>query len=156
VFNSLSFKDARPIAYLKRAITVMLAGFFVIGMIAGYRAYFQVHSLELYSNEKFLRSGAAIHTTVVSYGRTFVSVRLEIIQGPRSETLAVQRVPKNEYALFDPRPQRASQTVVLTPEMLARFQAGPAQVRATALGAPQWTRVPPPVVRELTVEIQHE
>lgn len=155
MFDSLSFQDALPIAYLKKAILVFLAVFLVIGMAASYRAYFQVHSLELHFTERMLRNGSAIQTTVVSYGRTSVSVRLELIQGAHAETLALQRLPKNKYAFFDPRTQQASQTVALTPEILARFQPGTAQVRATALGGPQWTRTPPPVVRELSVEIQH-
>jgi hypothetical protein len=66
----------------------------------------------------------------------------------------VQQVPKNEYAFFDPRPRRASQNVVLTPEVLARFQPGPGRLRGIATGRAQWSRVPPPVVKELAVEIQ--
>jgi len=85
-----------------------------------------------------------------------VDVRLELIQEEHSETLAVQHVPDNTYAFFDPRAQRASQTVLITQEILAKFQAGKAKVRATATGRPQWTRLPPPVIRELEVEIQHK
>jgi hypothetical protein len=40
------------------------------------------------------------------------------------------------------------------PELLARFQMGAAKVRATAAGRRQWTRLPPPEVREITVGIE--
>ena len=156
LFESGFRENSRSAAVAKSAILVLLAVFLIIAMVSGYRAYFQVRSLDLRTSEPILRSGSTIRTTVVSYGRTFVAVRLELIQGTHSEVLAVQHVPKNEWALFDPRTQRATQTVVLTPELLARFQAGPAQLRATARGRPQWMRVPPPILRELAVEIQHE
>jgi hypothetical protein len=68
--------------------------------------------------------------------------------------LAVQQVRGNDWASFDPRPRRASQRVLLTPEQLARFPDGPATVRATATGRPQWLRLPPPTVREAAVEIR--
>lgn len=93
---------------------------------------------------------------MISSGRTYADVRLELRQGVHSETLAMQTVPGNEYGFFDPRTQRASQTVMLTPELLSRFAAGAAQLRATAHGRSQWTRTPPPVVRELDVEIERE
>jgi hypothetical protein len=134
----------------------LLALCFITALASGYRAYFQVLSLELHLTEPTLSNGSIIQTSVVASGRTLVDVRLELIQGAHSETLALQRVPGNVWAAFDPRPQRASQSVALTPELLARFQTGAAQLRATATGRPQWTRLPPPTVRELTIDIKHE
>jgi hypothetical protein len=40
--------------------------------------------------------------------------------------------------------------------MLARFEPGTATLRATAVGRPQWLRVPPPTVREQPVIIQSQ
>ena len=77
------------------------------------------------------------------------------VQGGYSETLAKQTLRPNEWSLYDQRTQSGDLTVVLTPETLDRFQAGAVLVRATAIGCPQWTRLPPPVVRELSLEIQH-
>ncbi len=153
MFDSLSFQDARPIAYLKKAILVFLAVFLIIGMVSTHRAYVQVRSLKLHT-DPILHSGSDIQTTVVSSGRTPVDVQVELIQGTHSEMVGVQHVPKNNLAFFDPRTREASQTVVLSPELLARYQSGTAQVRATAIGRMQWTRTPPPVVRELSIEIQ--
>ena len=155
MFDSLSVKESRPMAFLKRVIQIFLALFLITGIVSAHRAYFQVRSLELHA-ERVLHSGSSVQTMVVSSGRTYVDVQLELVQSSHSETLAVQRVPGNEYGFFDPRTQRATQMVLLTPEMLARFEAGPAQLRATAHGHSQWTRVPPPVVSQLDIEIEHE
>jgi hypothetical protein len=122
--------------------------------VSGYRAYYQVRSLELRLIDPFLSKGSAIQISVVGSGRTTIDVQLELIQGTRSETLAVQRVPGHEWAFFDPRPTKASPRVVVTPEHVAGFMTGAARVRATATGRPQWTRLPPPTVREIAVEIQ--
>jgi hypothetical protein len=155
MFDELSVKDSRPMAFLKKAILIFLAVFILIGIVSSHRAYFQLRSLELHV-EPVLHRGSSIQTTVVSSGRTYADVQLELMQGLYSETLAVQRVQANKYGFFDPRTQRASLTVVLTPEILARFEAGPAQLRATARGRSQWTRVPPPLVRTLDIMIERE
>lgn len=154
MFEGLSINEARPLIFLKRVFVLVLGAFLVIGMIAAYRAWFQVKSLELQSTDSILRPGSSIQTTVVSYARTPVDVRLELIQGTHSETLAVQHVPDNDWAFFDPRTRQGSQSRVLTPDVLKRFDAGKAHIRATAIGRPQWMRLPPTVVRELVVETQ--
>ncbi|HVG31669.1 MAG TPA: hypothetical protein VM911_01255 [Pyrinomonadaceae bacterium] len=142
-------------ASLKKAILIFLAAFMLIGMVSSHRAYFQVRSLELHV-DPVLRRGSSIEANVVSSGRTYADVELELRQGLYSERLAVQRVPANEYGFFDPRTQRALLSVVLTPEILSRFESGSAKLRATAHGRSQWTRVPPPVVRELDIRIERE
>lgn len=154
MFDSLSFKDARPIALLKKAVLILLALCFVAAVVSGYRAYYQVRSLELRLTEPTLRNGSVIQVAVTGSGRTTIDVRVELIQGSHSETLAVQQVRGNSWAYFDPRPTRGSQNVVVTTEHLASFQDGAAKVRATATGRPQWTRLPPPTVREAAVEIR--
>ncbi len=153
MFDTLSIQDAWPIAYLKRAIALVLTVFLAVGVVASHRAYFQVRSLDLYSPERLLHKGSTIQTNAISYARTPVEVRIELIQGAHAETLATQLVRDNEWAFFDPRMRQASQTVTLTEEMLAKFQPGAAMIRATATGRPQWTRLPPPLVREIRVEI---
>ncbi len=156
MFDSLPALEARPIVLFKRAVLVFLALCFVTAMASGHRAYFQVRGLELRAVGPELRAGSVVETLVVSSGRTPVEVRVELIQGTHAETLAVQHVPDNEWAAIDPRARRASQTVVLTPDILSRFRDGAALVRATATGRPQWLRLPPPTVRESAVEIRRE
>ena len=156
MFENLSPRDARPLALLKRVVLAALALCLVTAAVSGYRAYYQVRSLELRLDEPVLRGGSVIQTEVVGSGRTTIDVRLELIQGGRSETLALQRVRGNDWAAFDPRPTNGAQSVVLTPEHLAHFRNGAATLRATATGRPQWTRLPPPTVREAAVEIRLE
>ncbi len=156
MFESLSLQDARPVAVMKKAAVIPLALFLVTGLVSAHRAYYQVRSLELQVADAVLREGSLIQFEVAGSGRTTLDVRLELVQGGHSETLAVRRVRGNDWAFFDPRPTRASQSVVLTPELLARFADGAATVRATATGRPQWTRLPPPTVRESAVEIRRE
>jgi hypothetical protein len=146
--------EARPLALLKRFFLLLFVLYLVSGLESSYRAFYQVRSLELHSTDRILRADSNVKTEVVSYGRTHVDVKVELIQGEKSETLARQLVPGNYFAALDPRWQRATQTIALTPEVVARFQPSAAILRATATGRPQWTRLPPPLVRELAVEIQ--
>lgn len=156
MFDSLPARESRPLAVLKRAALALLALCVLTAAASGYRAYYQVRSLELRLSGPALREGSSIRVEVSGSGRTTIDVRVELMQGGRSETLAERRLPGNEWASFDPRPTRASHEVVLRPEQLAGFQSGAAKVRATATGRPQWMRLPPPTVRETGVEILRE
>ncbi len=156
MFDSVTTRDARPLALMRRAVLALLALCLITALSSGYRAYHQVYSLGLDVEESTLRDGSAIQVAVAGSGRTTIDVRVELIQGDHSETLAVQRVPGNVWASFDPRPRTASQKVLLTAEQLARFPPGPATVRVTATGRRQWLRLPPPTVREAAVEILRE
>lgn len=156
MFDSVSYKEARPIALLKKAALVGVSVFIVLGIISSHRAYYQVRSLEIDVSEQVLRAGSDIRAQVVTSGRTVARVQFELVQGNHSETLAWHQVAGNEFGFFDPRKQRAEFTVALTPDMLSRFQSGTAQLRVTAHGTSQWTRVPPPVVREMSVELRRD
>lgn len=153
MFESRSIPEAKPLTLLRRATIVLLAAFLVIGLISAYRAYRQVKYLKLRSSENPLRSGSVIETDVVSSARTTIAVKLELIQGSHVETLNVLELRGNEFGFFDPRSKHAAQKVVLTATHLAALQSGEALLRATATGRPQWGRTPPPVVREMKVEI---
>jgi len=147
MFDSLTIRDARPILWLKRVFTFVIVVFLAIGTISSYRAYVQVQSLEL-SAPQLLAPGSVINTSVVSSGRTMVDVEVDLIQGAQSARLLKLHLPGNELAFFDPRTQTASETVILNPEMLSRFQPGGARLRSVATGRPQWMRLPPPTVRD--------
>ena len=154
MFDNLTIRDTRPIALMKRIFQVGVVAYFAIGLTAGYRAFFQIHSLEVSANDQMLRSGSVITTKVVTYARVPVTVKLELIQGAHSEELLTRGVRDNEWAFLDPRPQHASATLIITPDVLGRFQNGPGRLRATAIGRMQLSHTPPPVVREVAVEIQ--
>ena len=153
MFDTLTIKDARPIAWLKRAIVAVFAALLVIGGVSAHRAYFQVRSLEVKAPQSLV-DGSVVEVTVVCSGRNRVDVQAELIQGEHSGALLNFRVPGNDLAFFDPRAQHATQTTVLTNETLSRFQPGAAILRVVATGRPQWGRRPPPTVRELAVTIQ--
>ena len=94
-----------------------------------------------------------MNVRVVGSGRGPVDVKVELIQGATTKTLFLMRVPGNELAFFDPRSQRASHHEQITIDQMKAFANGPATVRATATGREQWTRLPPPTVRESLVEL---
>lgn len=143
----------RRVVLARRAVLGLLAVPVAVGVLSGWRAWVQVRSLELHADSPVLSGGSIVQARVVTSGRTFVDLRLELVQGTHAETLAVRQVPKNRDAATDPRPRRDSLAVVLTPDVLGRFRAGPVLVRAVARGRPQWLREPPPTVRELALAI---
>jgi hypothetical protein len=95
-----------------------------------------------------------VKASVVGSGRTQVDVEVDLIQGTQSQRLQHLHLTGNNLAFFDPRTQHGSDSVVLTSEILSRFQPGSARLRAVATGREQWTRLPPPTVREIEVEVK--
>jgi hypothetical protein len=153
MFERITIKDTRGMALVKRVCLIVISVYLVIGMIALYRALVQVHSLEIDSAE-MLQDDSTVTATVFSYGRTPVDLRVELVQPAHSETLVVKQVEKNEWALLDPRLKEATQTVVLTDDLLDRFADGKALLRASVTGRLQFGHLPAPVVREQVVEIR--
>jgi len=155
MFDELAIQDARPILWLKRVFVFVIVVFLLIGAVSSHRAYFQVRSLDLRA-PGVLSAGSVVETSVVSSGRTMVDVEVDLIQGTHSERLLKLHLTGNKLGFFDPRKQHGSQSVALTAETLFKFQPGPARLRAVATGRHQWTRLPPPTVREMAVEIRYE
>ena len=153
MFDELTIHDARPIFWLKRAFVFVIVLLLLIGAVSSHRAYFQVRSLELSAPHE-LSVGSTVKASVVGSGRTQVDVEVDLIQGTHSERLLHLHLTGNELAFFDPRTQYGADSVVLGSETLAKFQPGAARLRAIATGREQWTRLPPPTVRELKVEIK--
>lgn len=137
---------------LKRLVILVIAVVVAIGMISTYRAWYQVKSLELHSDST-LRPGSVVETNAASYGRTPVDVRVELVQDSHTEILVVYTIRANEWGFFDPRVRHSSRKLFLTQGVLGGFQPGKATLRATATGVEQWTRLPPPIIREMNVEI---
>ena len=125
----------------------------VLATISGYRAIVQVYSVQLTTDAPTLRPGTTVSVAVATSGRTTIDGVLELIQSARVETVAVFRVRDHTNASYDPRTIHAERRVTLTSEQLARFHPGPARLRAIANGRSQWLRVPPPVIREQTIQI---
>jgi len=152
MFDSLTIQDARPIVWLKRVFVFVIVVLLVIGAVSSHRAYFQVRSLEL-SAPHALSIGSVVKTSVVSSGRTMVDVDVDLVQATHSERLLHLHLTGNKPGFFDPRTQHGSESLTLTAETLSKFQPGPARLRAVATGREQWTRLPPPTVREMEVEL---
>lgn len=153
MFDGLTIRDARPIAWMKRFFIAVVVTLLVIGAMSAHRAYFQVRSLDLKAPQT-LTAGSSVEAAVVGSGRNWIRVEVELIQENHTELLFTLNVPGNDLAFFDPRAQHATQSVVLDNERLLRFQPGAARLRATATGRPQWGRTPPPTVREIDVHVQ--
>lgn len=153
MFDSLTIRDANPIIWLKRVFVALIAVYIGVGLVSAHRAYIQVRSLE-FNAPKSLTAGAVVETLLVSSGRATVDVEVDLIQGAHSERLFVMQLRGNQWGFWDPRARHGSKGVTLTPEMLSKFQPGAARLRSVATGRPQWTRLPPPTVRELDVEIK--
>jgi hypothetical protein len=140
---------------MKTTFLVLVGAYLLLGASSAYRAFYQVHSLDLDSGARELHAGSIVSTRIVSYARTHITVRLELIQGEVNEELASFIVAGNDWGFFDPRPRRETQAVVVTGTTLGRFRNGPALLRVTATGREQWMRLPPPVVRESAVLIEN-
>jgi hypothetical protein len=138
---------------LRWLTTVVLVLFAIFGGFSAYRAWVQVKSLALRTSAAELRPGSSVTVEAVSWARVWVTVRVELVQGDRRELLATRVIPTHHVPSLDPRTVKAWLVIVLTPEQLARLRPGPAMVRATAVGGPQWLRTPPPTVRERAVRI---
>jgi hypothetical protein len=154
-FVTPAIRDTRAIALVKRVCVIVASVYLVIGMIALYRALVQVHSLEIQSPH-VLQHGSSATATVVSYGRVPLTLQLELVQEDHAEIIAFQRVPTNEWSLLDSRTREWSQTVVITDELLARFNDGQATIRVTAIGRQQLGHFPQPVIRAQFIALQRD
>jgi hypothetical protein len=152
MFDSLTIPQTRPVVWFKRVLVFAIVALVTVEVMSGYRAYYQVRDLEL-SAPRTLSEGSIVNTSVVTSGRTWVDLELDLIQGEHSERLVALMVRKNHLGFFDPRTQQASETFTLTRETLSRFQPGRARLRSVATGRLQWTILPPPTVREIEVDI---
>ena len=153
MFDTLTVRDAKPIVWLKRMFVVAVAFYVGVGLVSAHRAYKQVRSLELNAPVS-LEPGAVVQTSVLSSGRTTIDVEVDLIQGAHIERLFTMQLRGNQWGFWDPRARQGSSSLILTPEMLSKFEPGAARLRSVATGRPQWTRLPPPTVRELEVEIK--
>jgi hypothetical protein len=171
MFEPLKQKPPLVFIALKRLCVLALSIYLVIGLISAYRAWYQVKSLELgiAGSGSVIRPndpraeviagvspGSLVEARLVSYARTTIDVRLELVQGEHAETLFVKTLRGNQWGFFDPRAKQATFGATLTAEVLDRFHAGPATLRATAIGREQWTRLPPPVIRNAEVVVQRK
>jgi hypothetical protein len=135
-------------------IFVVLVTYLLPGLFSSYRAWVQVRSLDLFVPRKELQIGDTIRVRTVSWARTWVDVDLLLVQGAHADTLATHEIPKNHNASIDPRWRRDSIDLVVTEPLLKGYERGPATIRVSATGGPQWLRTPPPLLREAAVQLR--
>jgi hypothetical protein len=153
MFEGSAPQESKFERFLRWAILSIMIPFLISGGIAGHRAYFQLRQLEIYLDSTNLHPGALVRAEALSSGRVPVTVSLQIVQGRQYRLLDSRIVPASRQSFFDPRTVPGALSVVVTPEMLAPFTPGPALLRATLRGRPQWMREPPPLLREINVRI---
>ena len=141
---------------LRRVLVLPIALLLSAGAVASYRAYVPVSRLELEVRDPALHPGTPLRVHMLSSGRGPIEVRVELVQGAHNEVVAVQRIHSRRWGVWDPRTVEHSLNTSVAGPMLAHFTNGPAVLRAVALGAPAWLLQPPPVVREIPVEIRHD
>ena len=134
------------------AVAVFLVNL-ALALVSGHRAIWQVQRLDVRASDPVLRPGVRLSAAIQSSGRAPAAVVLELVQGSHTELLAEKDLPGNRNPAMNFFPRHDSVAVIATPALLARFQPGPAILRATGLGSSQWLRVPPPEVRELRTAI---
>ena len=146
-------KSAVPKWILWPSVIFVVVTYVLPGLFSAYRAWVQVRSLELKVQRSEIQSGDTVRVRAVSWARTRVRFDLQLVQGARTRTLAARIIPDNHNASIDPRWRRDSIVVVVTEAVLAGYDRGPATLRATAIGGPQWLRTPPPLIRQRSVNL---
>jgi hypothetical protein len=136
---------------LRRVIISVAVVHFSHAAASGYRAIFQVYSVNIEMPAKEIRDGSPVAARFVTSGRVPIAGRLELVQGSNSAVLGRITVPENKSFFYDPRPQRATIRVMVSLGVLSHFQAGPALLRAVGEGRSQFVRVPPPKIQILGI-----
>ena len=135
-------------------ILICLVLFLTLGVVVSYRAYYPIVSVKILLAEPMLRADGVVRVDTVSSGRAPISIRVELVQGDRSEIVVIDRVTSRNRALWNLRAVQKSTYAPISRAMLERFTAGQAVVRATVVSGPTWLRQPPPVVHELATNLQ--
>jgi hypothetical protein len=145
--------DPRSMVVMRWLILLVAVPFFLVDAFAIYRRLTQLRRMEIQVSDSELRAGSVVILDASSWATTMMTVRLDLVQGARSETLLLHQLPPNDEATLDPRPRSARVRVVLGADRLARYVAGDALLRATATWRAQLLRKSHPVVREVAVRI---
>jgi hypothetical protein len=146
-------RESRVVFWVRRVLIAVACIHAVLFFWSIYRRIWQVQRIEARATSTVLVPGSAVGYDVVTSGETNNLIRLELVQGARREILLEQRARVNSVSAYDPRLFRYTPTVTITPELLARFRAGPATLRVTAFGGQKLLRTPAPRVRELQLRL---
>jgi hypothetical protein len=148
------FEETRGRRLAKRALLLFILVHIPLGAMSSYRAWVQIHDLSISVSAPVVTAGGWVRADLGSWGRKYVDYGIELVQGVRDDTLGYHIVPQHRNPTYNNSIKRDSLIITFTDSMLAPFADGPALLRATAVGGPQWMRTPPPVVRELAVIVR--
>jgi hypothetical protein len=141
-------------ALIIRRTVIAIAGIYVLFFSWNmYRRIWQVLRIEPRAASAVLQAGDMVGYDVITSGTVRNRIRLELIQGDRTELVHEQLSQFRTQAVFDVRLFRYTPTVTLTEELLSRFQPGPATLRVTGFGSQKLLRTPAPRVSELRVQL---
>lgn len=146
-------QDSPIVAGIRRTFIVVAVVHVMFSGWSIYRRLHQVLRIELYAPVTVLSPGAIVTCDVITSGETRNRIRLELVQGSRSEVMLELRGEVNAISAYDPRVFRYTPSVVVSPALLSRFSAGPATLRLTGFGGHKLLQTPAPRVRELPVLI---
>jgi hypothetical protein len=150
---AMPIRESRLTLWVRR-VMIAIAGIYVVFFSwSMYRRIWQVLRIEPRATSTVLGPGAAVGYDVITSGETPNLIRLELVQGGRSEILLEQRGGLGNFGPFDVRVFRYTPTVSITPALLGRFRPGPATLRLTGFGAVKLLRTPSPRVAELQVQL---
>ena len=152
--EAMARRESRIVRGVGRAVIVLACIYAVSFSWSIYRRINQILRIEAHASSPVLAPGARVGYDVVTSGEVQNRIRLELVQGARSEMLHEQRASVNGISGLDPRVFRYTATVDITPALLAGFRPGPATLRVTGFGGQKLLRTPAPRVRELQVRLQ--
>ena len=154
LFDNRLAKEWTGFTILRRVIIAAAIIHFSLAAASGYRAIVQVYDVTIETPSPTIRAGQPLTVHVSTSGRTYVDVRVDLVQGNHTETIGSTTVDSNDSFFYDPRPKGIAMNVVVPNDILSRFAPGNATVRATAVGRPQWLRTPPPTADEARVTVE--
>ena len=145
------FTSQRDALGFRHFIYAFLIVHAVLFPLSGFRAWVQVYDVDLRTSSSSAAPGTRIVANIETSGRIAIDVDIVANQGARTILLGSMRIPSNEQAIYDPRPRRDSIAVSLTSQDLKAILPGPVAIIATAKGRPQFTRMPPPLIKHLVL-----
>ena len=151
---AMARRESRVVLQVRRVVIAVACIYAVFFSWSIYRRIRQILRIEVSTSSFVLGPGSTVGYDVVASGEVQNRIRLELVQGERRVVLFEQRARLSRVSALDPRVFRYTPTVTITPEVLARFQPGPATLRVTGFGGQKLLHTPAPRVRELQVRLQ--
>jgi len=146
-------RESRVVLWVRRVLIVAVALNVALFSWSMVRRIWQVMRIDFSVTSLTLAPGVTVSTDVITTGEVPNPIRLELVQGSHAETLIERHGGLPTVRSYDPRLFRYTPSVVITPELLARFAPGPATLRLTGVGMQKLLRTPPNRVREIQVTL---